>query len=117
MRDINPLNVLNQREVSMMPEHFTQIVHKFNYMGLGKTHNDIVDNIKHWIFNNLDGRYTVSDYGKSTSKDAWEEFDYTDEFENLHNDWNTSKYDVEVTIGFEVPEESTFFSLAYQLPE
>ena len=64
MRDINPLNVLNQREVSMMPEHFTKIKHEIDYTS-GRTHNDVVDDIKTWIFNNLDGRFTVTEYEKA----------------------------------------------------
>lgn len=107
MREINPLNVLNQREVSMMPEHFTKIKHEVDYSS-GRTHNDVVDNIKTWIFNNLDGRFTVSDYEKSDSNNVWDEFDEDQHFTSSFD------YKVTVTIGFEQPEESTFFSLAYQ---
>lgn len=101
MRDINPLNVLNQREVSIMPEHFTKINHNINFASTGRTHNEVVEHIKHWIFNKLDGRFTVSDYSR---------------VENSNDDgmYISPSYEVKVTIGFEIPEESTFFSLAYQ---
>ena len=104
MRDINPLNVLNQREVSIMPPHFTKINHKINYMGSGRTHNDIVNHIKNWIFNNLDVRFTFTEYSQ-VPKESQSDF------------FSPTNYDVNVTIGFEVPEESTFFSLAYQTEE
>ena len=110
MRDINPLNVLNQREVSMMPEHFTKIKHEIDYTS-GRTHNDVVDDIKTWIFNNLDGRFTVTEYEKADNDNVWDEFD-DDGFNSRM--LGGLDYKVMVTIGFEQPEESTFFSLAYQ---
>lgn len=103
MSDINPLNVLNQREVIIMPPHFTKINHKINYVHTGRTHNDVVNHIKDWIFNNLDGRFTVSEYERSTNN-KWAEYIETP----------LGGYEIQVTIGFELPEESTFFSLAYQ---
>jgi hypothetical protein len=108
MRDINPLNVLNQREVSIMPPHFTQIKHEVNHMNMGQTHNEVVDHIKNWIFSNLDGRFTVTEYSKKERASKLGELDDMEDWNDYHG------FDVEVTIGFEVPEESTFFSLAYQ---
>ena len=94
MREINPLNVLNQREVNQKPEHFTVIDYKIPmdqaHMSTGK----MTDHIRAWIFNNLDGRFFVANAGLSSHT----------ENEDLH---------YLVKIGFEVPEESTFFSLAY----
>ena len=114
MREINPLNVLNQREVSIMPEHFTKIKHEIedgNGYYSSMSHNNIVDNIKTWIFNNLDGRFTVTEYSKA--QDPWDKFDEDDidGYSHLAGPY-TNK--VSITIGFEQPEESTFFSLAYQ---
>ncbi len=102
---MNPLNVLNQREVAIMPPHFTKINHKINFMHTGRTHNDIVDHIKHWIFNNLDGRFTVSEYERAVN-DTWANY--------IEREDSIGGYEIQVTIGFELPEESTFFSLAYQ---
>ena len=48
---VNPLNVVGQRRLSYAPLHFTCIiipeVHKF-------------DRIDEWIYNNLNGRYSMS---------------------------------------------------------
>ena len=103
MRDINPLNVLNQREVSVMPTHFTKINHTIPFKYAGRTHSDVVNHVKNWIFNNLDGRFTVADY--SVVDNEYPEYNYI------------GSYDVKVTVGFEIPEESTFFALAYQPEE
>lgn len=94
MREVNPLNVLNQREVEQRPEHFTVIDYKISMDRATQSTTKMVEHIKAWIFNNLDGRFFVTNVG-ITPHDENEELHYL------------------IKIGFEVPEESTFFSLAY----
>ena len=94
MNEINPLNVLNQREVEQKPDHFTIIDYKISMDQATMATSKLVEHIKAWIFNNLDGRFFVTNLGLVPH----------DENEELH---------YLIKIGFEVPEESTFFSLAY----
>lgn len=92
MRDINPLNVLEQREVSFPIEHFTKIYYDLPLEKAKRSVNSTVEEISNWIYNHLDGRYYIINDGINN---AQESFYYRFE------------------IGFEIPEESTFFSLAY----
>jgi hypothetical protein len=99
MTDINPLNVLNQREVEQKPEHFTVIDYKVPMDRATSSTTKLVEYIRSWIFNNLDGRFFVANLGLSGMPNG-NEIDY-DEVHYL------------IKIGFEIPEESTFFSLAF----
>jgi hypothetical protein len=93
MTDINPLNVLNQREVPNPPDHFTTIEYKIPLDKAYISTNRQLEHIRNWIFNKLDGRFFV-----------------------LVNELNDSVREVcyVYTVGFEVEEESTFFALAYE---
>ena len=96
MTDINPLNVLDQREVEQKPEHFTVIDYKIGIDKATVSTNKMIEHIRSWIFNNLDGRFFVANLGLSKlDGDDYQELYYL------------------IKIGFEIPEESTFFSLAF----
>lgn len=96
MRSLNPLNVLDQREVVYPPEHFTYINYDMPVEKAIKSVNAIADDIGNWIFNNLDGRYYVFNTG-------------------MQDSFNNGEFCYRFRIGFELPEESTFFSLAFVL--
>lgn len=95
MRDINPLNVVNQRHVDYMPEHFTVIDYKTNMENAYLSPNKMVEQISNWIFCKLDGRFHVLNCGIVTDEERENGMCYL------------------VKIGFEEASESTFFSLAY----
>ena len=105
MNEINPLNVLNQREVSRLPEHFTVLEYKVSLDQARQNVNKTAETIKNWIFNNLDGRFYVASCGlvSDDSNINGSLYEFTDP--HLH---------YLIKIGFEIPEESTFFSLAFE---
>ena len=94
MTDINPLNVLNQREVLTAPAHFSTIDYKIPLDKQFISTNKQLEHIRSWIFNNLDGRFFVL---SGELMDTVREPCYA------------------YQVGFEVPEESTFFALAYEV--
>ena len=49
LRDVNPLNVHNLREVEHCPPHFTGFALP--------THGFEITQVKQWIYENLDGRF------------------------------------------------------------
>ena len=59
MRDINPLNVLNQRNVDYIPDHFTVIDWTVGMEHAYQAPAKMIGNITDWIFNKLDGRLHV----------------------------------------------------------
>lgn len=79
---INPLNLLEVREVLDPPPHF-------EYIYTSLRHYDI-DKIKHWIYQNLSGRFYIG--------------------ESLELDDN--QLTIKTKIGFEEPKEASFFLLA-----
>ena len=79
---VNPLNVLNCREVFTPP-------HYFHYLTLDLKYN-IITPIKEWITKNLKHRY------------------YIQETTELNN----NQFQVRIRIGFEDPKEASFFLLA-----
>jgi len=99
MRDINALNVLNQRSVDFIPDHFTVIDYTVGMENAYQAPAKMIANITDWIFNKLDGRFHVVNCGIVQSKTNINEMHYL------------------IKIGFEQAEESTFFSLAYSSPE
>ncbi|MGY8866360.1 MAG: hypothetical protein ACKVJK_12140 [Methylophagaceae bacterium] len=99
MRDINPLNVLNQRSVDYMPAHFTVIDYTVGMEHAYQAPGKMVATITDWIFNKLDGRFHVLNCGI------------------VQNKGNPAEMHYLIKIGFEQAEESTFFSLAYSEPE
>lgn len=99
MRDINPLNVLNQRSVDYIPDHFTVIDYTVGMEHAYQAPAKMIANITDWIFNKLDGRFHVVNCGIVQNKTNVNEMLYL------------------IKIGFEQAEESTFFSLAYSSPE
>lgn len=48
---VNPLNVVGQRRLPYIPEHFSRITVDLSYDKLDKT--------DHWIYTNLDSRYSI----------------------------------------------------------
>lgn len=99
MREINPLNVLNQRNVDYIPDHFTVIDYNVGMENAYQAPNKMISTISDWIFNKLDGRFHVINCGIVQNKTNANEMHYL------------------IRIGFEQAEESTFFSLAYPSPE
>jgi len=85
MHDPNPNNVLNIRELNYMPKTFERITIKSE----GWRINDIIDQMRQWIYNNLDGRYCIVSNLKTID----------------------NKMEVVYQIGFEEPAEITIFSL------
>lgn len=86
MNGPNPLNVLDIREVETMPIHFQKINVKISSWHGERTVNEI----RNWIYNNLDGRFAVT--------------------EMLHLIDN--KLENVYQIGFEKGSELSYFSLA-----
>lgn len=82
MRKINPLNILDCREVQDPPPFF-------HYHFLDLKYN-LVDSIKEWIYDNLKYRFYIG--------------------ESLVLEDN--QYKVKIKIGFEEPKELSFFLLA-----
>jgi len=99
MRDINPLNVLNQRNVDYIPDHFTVIDWTVGMEHAYQAPAKMIGNITDWIFNKLDGRFHVVNCGI------------------VQNPSNPDEMHYLIKVGFEQAEESTFFSLAYSSPE
>jgi len=100
MQKINPLNVLNQREVLCPPDHFTIIDYKVPVHKAHISTTKQLEHIKNWIFNQLDGRFFV------ISNDLVTEFT---------NGYLQAEPHYSYQVGFEVEEESTFFALAYEV--
>ena len=90
MRDINCLNVLNQRNVDYMTVHFTVIDYKIGMENAYQAPAKMVDAITNWIFNRLDGRFHVVNCGIVQSEENSNEMHYL------------------LKIGFEEAAESTF---------
>jgi hypothetical protein len=82
MRKINPLNILECREVQDPPPYF-------HYHFLDLKYN-LVDSMREWIYDNLKYRFYI---GESLV---------------LEN----NQYKVKIKIGFEEPKELSFFLLA-----
>jgi hypothetical protein len=82
MIKINPLNILQIREVHVPAPHFQYIV-------LDVKHS-AVNHIREWIYSNLKHRF------------------YIGEVLNLEN----NQFVVKIKIGFETPAEASFFLLA-----
>jgi hypothetical protein len=82
MRKINPLNILECREVQDPPPYF-------HYHFLDLKYN-LVDSMKEWIYDNLKYRFYIG--------------------ESLVLEDN--QYKVKIKIGFEEPKELSFFLLA-----
>lgn len=99
MRDVNPLNVFDQRIVDYMPEHFTVINYTVAMENAFQAPGKMVENISNWIYCKLDGRFHVMNCGIVNSDERQNEMVYL------------------VKIGFEEAHESTFFSLAYSPPQ
>ena len=55
MQDPNPLNILGIRELDTMPIHFEKIDVRITTWRV----DNVTDDIKNWIYNNLDGRFSV----------------------------------------------------------
>ena len=86
MQDPNPLNILGIRELDTMPIHFQKIDVQISTWRV----ENFVDDIKNWIYNNLDGRFSVVPNLKVINN----------KLENIHQ------------IGFEKGSELSYFSLA-----
>tara|TARA_Y100000114_G_scaffold62940_2_gene57673 strand:+ start:10179 stop:10475 length:297 start_codon:yes stop_codon:yes gene_type:complete len=97
MQKINPLNVLNQREVINPPEHFTVIDYKIPTHKAYISSNKQLEHMRNWIFNQLDGRFFV------ISDDL--QVETVENYTDPHYAYR---------VGFEIEEESTFFALAYE---
>lgn len=82
---INPLNVLEIREVSDPPPYFHYITLNIKY--------NIINSVKEWIYINLKHRFYLG--------------------ETLILEDN--QYQVRIKIGFEEPKEASFFLLACSL--
>jgi hypothetical protein len=82
LNKINPLNVLNAREVDHPPPYFQFLTLDLKY--------NIVNTIKDWINQNLKHRYYIN-----------ETLVIVD-----------GQYQVRIKIGFEDPKEASFFLLA-----
>jgi hypothetical protein len=79
---INPLNVLNYREVEDPPPYFHYIILDVKY--------NLIQSIREWILENLKNRFYIGE---------------TFVLEN-------NQFVTKIKIGFEEPKESSFFLLA-----
>lgn len=82
---INPLNVLNDREVRDPPLGFHYIFVDLKY--------NIIGSLREWIFSNLKYRFYLG--------------------ESLQLDNN--QFEIKIKVGFEDPKEASFFLLACPL--
>jgi hypothetical protein len=106
VKSINPLNVLGQREVTLMPKHFTVVYYDLPMWKASRSTSVITEHMRNWIFNNLDGRFFVHSNGIHNPANTEEQ----DKYKELDHENICYRF----SVGFEIPEESTFFSLAYQ---
>jgi len=86
VQDPNPLNVLDIRELDTMPIHFEKLslkIESWNY-------TNTIDNIRDWIYNNLNGRFAI----------IQDLYLVDNKMENVYQ------------IGFEDASEVSYFSLA-----
>jgi hypothetical protein len=83
MLELNPLDVLNIRQLETIPPHFC----KTKIDGNGRNYKDIVN----WIRSKLTGRYCIATYPSVTNND---------------------KFQTSTFVGFEEQKELTFFMLA-----
>jgi hypothetical protein len=85
MIDLNPLEILREREVKTLPPHFSKVK---------ISNNDRYDkNILNWIRTKLSGRYCIVSYPAVDSDD---------------------KFKASTYVGFEEQKELTYFMLACQ---
>lgn len=85
MIDLNPLEILREREVKTLPPHFSKVK---------ISENDRYDkNILNWIRTKLSGRYCIVSYPAVDSDD---------------------KFKASTYVGFEEQKELTYFMLACQ---
>jgi hypothetical protein len=81
-KNLNPLNVFEQRKLNFIPAHFSKII---------LPHTIINQKINDWIYNNLNSRYCIKkQYGLNSER----------------------KFVTYIEIGIEDPREMTLFSLA-----
>ena len=86
IQDPNPLNILDIRRLDYIPKHFEEIkIHIDTFLDHG-----VVESIDSWIYNNLNGRYSV-----------------VQDLDLLDNQSKTI-----YKIGFEDSSEVSYFSLA-----
>ena len=85
LHEPNPLNVLEVRELNYLPKTFQTITIKSE----GWRTESIIDELRNWIYNNLEGRYCIVSNLKTID----------------------NKMEVVYQIGFEEPAETTLFSL------
>lgn len=84
MFNLNPLDILNQRKLNRIPNHFSKIkISENNYFQDG-------DNISSWIKNRCKGRYSITQIPKADSD---------------------GKIKTQVFVGFEEEKELTYFML------
>jgi hypothetical protein len=89
MIDINPIDILNQRQVNVLPSHFTKVsVPKGDWYGYGRSDDW---QLQDWVRSKLKGRYFIGQY---PSVD------------------NQSKFRTNKFVAFEEQKEATYFMLA-----
>lgn len=85
----NPLNSLEIRELNFIPKSWEKV----NVSSEGWRAEDLINNLRKWVYNNLSGRFAI-----------------TSDVKNVNN-----KLEIVYQIGFETPGESTMFSLGCSL--
>jgi hypothetical protein len=117
---INPLNVTDERVVPTIPPYFTKIALNKSTKNAARTSNPVlathikqIERINQWIYLHLEGRYGIQKriittdeqvYIRQTSKPRAGRLTQDELFDLI---WY-----IEWQVGFEIPNEASYFALS-----
>ena len=121
---INPLNVTDERIVPTIPPYFTKIAINKSTKGAARTSNPVlathikqVERINRWIYLNLEGRYGIQKRIVTTDEQVYirprskrQRGGRLSQDELFDLIWY-----IEWQVGFEIPNEASYFALSCEL--